>query len=85
MSGPVYDAVVIGSGAGGGAVALGCCRRKWRVLVLEAGPAYDPVADYRLARSDWEQRDFPYKAGSQGRHSFAPLQVLDARWQHLYS
>jgi aryl sulfotransferase len=60
MAGPDYDAVVIGSGAGGGAVAWALCRQQLRVLVLEAGPVYDPATDYRLAEHTWEQDGFPY-------------------------
>ena len=80
-----YDAVVIGSGAGGGTAALALCRRKLRVLVLEAGPVYDPTHDYRLSRDDWERSSFPYKAGSKGRQTFAPLQPLEKRWDDLRS
>ena len=80
-----YDAVVIGAGAGGGAATLALCNRKLRVLVLEAGPAYDPARDYHLSRNDWEQDRFPYKSGSRGRHTFAPLQQLDGRWDDLHS
>jgi choline dehydrogenase-like flavoprotein len=80
-----YDAVVIGAGAGGGAAALSLCNRKLRVLVLEAGPAYDPARDYRLGRNDWEKDLFPYKPGSSGRQTFAPLQALDDRWDDLRS
>jgi choline dehydrogenase-like flavoprotein len=77
--------VVIGSGAGGGAVAYELCRRKLRVLILEAGPAYDPAGDYRLSEDTWEQGNFPYKVGAKGRQSFAPLQLLDDRWEDLCS
>ena len=80
-----YNAVVIGAGAGGGATTLGLCKRKLRVLVLEAGPAYNPVQDYRLDRDDWEQGRFPYKTGSKGRQTFAQLQMLDDRWADLRS
>ena len=53
MAKPDYDVVIIGSGAGGGACAWGLAKRGVRVLVLEAGPAYDPPADYQLSSSRW--------------------------------
>ncbi len=80
-----YDAVVIGSGAGGGACAWGLARRGVRTLILEAGPAYDPAADYRLHLPDWERTRFPAKVPVEGRQTFAPLQTLDARWNDLRS
>ena len=46
-----YDVVIIGSGVGGGSVALQLAGSKARVLILERGPAlpreaqnWDPVA-----------------------------------------
>jgi choline dehydrogenase-like flavoprotein len=80
-----YDAVVIGAGAGGGATALAMCMRKLQVLVLEAGPVYDPVHDYRLASDGWEQDQFPYKQGSRGRQTYSQLQSFDNRWNDLHS
>ena len=52
MAQKTYDVVVIGAGAGGGAATQALCNRQLRVLVLEAGPAYDPVRDYRLNWND---------------------------------
>jgi choline dehydrogenase-like flavoprotein len=72
-----HDVVIVGSGAGGGTLAWALSRHGIRVLVLEAGPEYDPKKDYRLARDDWEQSGFPFKPGSKGRYSFAPLQQLE--------
>lgn len=85
MPDPTHDVVVIGSGAGGGAAAWALSRRGVRVLVLEAGPPFDPFKDYRLSTPGWEQHNFPEKPGSTGRYTFAPLQALESRWQDLRS
>jgi choline dehydrogenase-like flavoprotein len=85
MAAATHDIVVVGSGAGGGAAAWALARRGARVLVLEAGPAFDPFNDYRLARNDWEAQRFPEKPGSQGTYAYAELQPLEARWQDLRS
>lgn len=73
-----YDVLIIGSGAGGGAMAYGLSKRKIRVLVLEAGPAYDPFNDYQLSKQTWEKQGFPEKTDGKKRHSFGQLQELDA-------
>jgi choline dehydrogenase-like flavoprotein len=85
MPAATHDVVIVGSGAGGGAAAWALTRRGVRVLVLEAGPAFDPFTDYRLSTSDWEQSRFPEKPGSQGRHTFAAMQPLEPRWRDLRS
>ncbi|MGD2083833.1 MAG: GMC family oxidoreductase [Chromatiales bacterium] len=85
MPAPTHDVVVVGSGAGGGAAAWALTRHGLSVLVLEAGPAFDPFSDYPLSSSDWEQHQFPEKEGSQGRHTFAPMQTLEPRWENLRS
>jgi choline dehydrogenase-like flavoprotein len=71
-----YDAVVVGAGAGGSAVAYGLCKRGLSVLLLDAGPRFDPATDYPLTQADWETRDFPQKEGSQATVTFAPGQKL---------
>ena len=43
---PAYDLIVIGSGAAGGWVAKEAAERGLKVLILEAGRALDPVADF---------------------------------------
>ncbi|MDX1775706.1 MAG: GMC family oxidoreductase [Desulfobulbales bacterium] len=52
-----YDAVIIGSGAGGGTVAYRLTRAGMRVLLLEQGPRFNPLQDYPLGRDDWERWD----------------------------
>lgn len=78
MSGDA-DVVVVGAGAGGAAAAYGLCRRGLSVLLLDAGPRFDPATDYPLTSADWETRDFPEKPGSVGMVTFAPGQTLTTR------
>ena len=40
------DMVIVGAGAGGGTLAQRLARRGWKVVVLEAGPFWDPDADW---------------------------------------
>lgn len=53
----VYDAVVIGSGAGGGTAAQRLVDRGLEVVLLEAGPSLDPVRDYAEHKWPYEYRD----------------------------
>lgn len=80
-----YDAIIIGAGAGGGAAAYSLTRQGFKVLLLEAGPRFSPLNDYQLDKTDWERHRFPEKQLSRGHYSFAPLQALDPRWEHLRS
>ncbi|NKB56673.1 MAG: FAD-binding protein [Alphaproteobacteria bacterium] len=80
-----FDVVVIGSGAGGGAAAWALAERGVSVLLLEAGPAYDPFSDYRLDRPDWETQHFPAKVPTKGRQTAAPMQKLEEKWRDLQS
>jgi choline dehydrogenase-like flavoprotein len=80
-----YDLVIVGSGAGGSAMAYACALKKVRVLLLEAGPRFDPFKDYKLDQEDWERHHFPHKPGSEGRHSYGEMQELDASLDDLRS
>ena len=44
-----HDVVIVGAGAGGAAAAWALASQGVRVLVLEAGPRFDPALDYRIA------------------------------------
>jgi len=71
-----WDVVVVGAGAGGAAAAYGMCRRGLSVLLLDAGPRFDPATDYPLTQADWEAREFPEKPDSVGKVTFAPGEKL---------
>ncbi len=80
-----FDVVIIGSGAGGGTSAWALSKAGLKVLVLEAGPRYNPFKDYKLHRDDWEHHMFPHKIPVEKRQTYAPMQKLDAKWKHLRS
>jgi choline dehydrogenase-like flavoprotein len=69
--------VIVGSGAGGAATAHGLCARGLSVLLLDAGPSFDPAVDYPLTTADWDAREFPEKPGSTGSVIFTPGQRLE--------
>ncbi|BCB28009.1 GMC family oxidoreductase [Sulfurimicrobium lacus] len=55
------------------------------VLILEAGPRFNPGADYRLHRPDWERFLFPDPAGSRGDFTIGTLGRLDPADEELRS
>ncbi|NVK06023.1 MAG: GMC family oxidoreductase [Marivivens sp.] len=71
----MIDVIIIGSGAGGGAAAWRLTSKGLKVLLIESGPRFDPLVDFRQDQSNWET-SFPDKPGSQGKYIVAPLQEL---------
>jgi choline dehydrogenase-like flavoprotein len=49
-----YDAVIVGSGAGGGMAAYVLANAGLKVCLLEAGPMFDPRKDSNQLRNPWE-------------------------------
>ena len=49
-----YDAVIVGSGAGGGMAAYVLANAGLKVALLEAGPMYDPAKDSSQLKNAWE-------------------------------
>jgi choline dehydrogenase-like flavoprotein len=49
-----YDAVIVGSGAGGGMAAYILANAGLKVCLLEAGPMFDPKKDSNQLRNPWE-------------------------------
>jgi len=62
----VYDAVVIGSGAGGGTAVQKLVGAGLEVALLEGGPSLDPGKDYR-------SHNWPYEYADRGRSMNAHL------------
>jgi choline dehydrogenase-like flavoprotein len=49
-----YDAVIVGSGAGGGMAAYVLAKAGLKVCVVEAGPMYDPAKNSLQLKNPWE-------------------------------
>ena len=58
---------MVGAGAGGGAAAYGLCRRGRSVLLLDAGPRFDPSTDYPLTGDRLGAARVSAKAGQHGQ------------------
>lgn len=53
---PVYDAIVVGSGATGGWAAKELTEKGLRVIMLEAGRKLDPAKDYKMLAWPYEMK-----------------------------
>lgn len=76
MSRRRFDAIVVGAGAGGAAAAWRLCEHGLNVLLLEAGPRFEPTRDYKLNQADWERHLFPEPPGSRGNFTIGTLDRL---------
>ncbi len=52
----VYDAVIVGSGAGGGMAAYTLAKAGLKVCLIEAGPMYDPRTNITQLKIPWESQ-----------------------------
>ena len=82
---PDADVVVVGAGAGGLAAAWRLTTAGARVVLLEAGRAYEPARDYPQSVGDFQLSDFPYDAvrdaAGSPRYDFGPAQPLEREWE----
>lgn len=72
-SSKVYDVVVIGSGAGGGMSAYALAHAGIKVLLLEAGPFFDPAKDS-------QQLKWSYDSPRRGGNATRPMGDFDASY-----
>jgi len=73
-SSKTYDVCIVGSGAGGGMAAFVLAKAGIKVVLLEAGPLYDPAKNVT-------QLKFPYESPRRGAGtSFRPFGDFDAAY-----
>jgi choline dehydrogenase-like flavoprotein len=83
---PIYDVIVVGSGAAGGIAAYVLGTRGLKVLCLEAGRMLDPAKDFHTHKFPYER---PYRgAGKPGQYGRLPpgMEWKIKEWtDHLYT
>ncbi|MVZ66486.1 GMC family oxidoreductase [Sphingobacterium sp. DK4209] len=73
----VYDAIVVGSGAGGGMAGYILANAGLKVLMLEAGPFFDPGKDALQMRWPWESP----RRGASTTRPFGDFDAAYGGWQ----
>jgi choline dehydrogenase-like flavoprotein len=74
----VYDAVIVGSGAGGGMAAYTLANAGLSIALLEAGPNYDPAKNVTQLKWPWES---PRRGASTKYRSFGDFDAAYWGWQ----
>lgn len=72
-----YDAIVVGSGAGGGMAGYILAQAGLKVLMLEAGPFFDPAKDALQLRWPWESP----RRGAGTTRPFGDFDAAYGGWQ----
>jgi len=77
-SGTIYDAVIVGSGAGGGMAAYVLSHAGLKVLLLEAGPFFDPLKHSAQLKFSYES---PRRGASTKTRNFGDFDAAFGGWQ----
>lgn len=81
------DICIIGSGAGGAVMAYSLSQAGFSVVVLEAGPRFDP-SQYPLSHTDWERQPKAFSSSvdtRRDRYTVGPPEPLHPQYRHLQS
>src|SRR5690606_41535773 len=73
----VYDAIVVGSGAGGGMAGYILANAGLKVLTLEAAPFFDPAKDALQLHWPWESP----RRGASTTRPFGEFDAAIGGWQ----
>jgi choline dehydrogenase-like flavoprotein len=73
-----YDAVIVGSGAGGGMAAYVLSKQGLKVCLVEAGPMYDPAKNVTQLKNPWES---PRRGASTRFRPFGDFDASYWGWQ----
>ncbi|MHB8206361.1 GMC oxidoreductase [Mucilaginibacter sp.] len=76
-SSTLYDAVIVGSGAGGGMAAYVLAHAGLKVLMLEAGPFFDPAKNSAQLKFPWES---PRRGASTNTRNFGDFDAAFGGW-----
>jgi choline dehydrogenase-like flavoprotein len=73
----LYDAVIVGSGAGGGMAGYVLANAGLKVLMLEAGPFFDPAKNSAQLKFPWES---PRRGASTNTRNFGDFDAAFGGW-----
>jgi choline dehydrogenase-like flavoprotein len=82
MTANVFDAIIVGTGAGGGTAMTLLCEAGLSVCALNSGPRTDPSKDYRLHRQpyDLKYRGFGNPRRFEGKAHQEPYSVEESEY-----